>query len=245
MKYFSEPTLSQIVRASGNLGRLAAIGVLGMIASYASAKEANNPCGSLYSIYGPFDYRTDRDKLPVVETRHFTPQVELLVRGQTGTLPGPDLDYTLSKFPNHHRALISLVKLGDKLKTEHPPGMAYSVECYFERGLRFRANDNVVRLMYAQFLSNRKRSEEAMNQLSLARVFAKDNAMSHYNIGLVYMDMEAFDKAQEQAILVKQLGYFNPFLEEKLRQAGHWNEAIAAEPRASSPASASSPSTGP
>ncbi len=32
--------------------------------------------GSLHFNYGPFDYRTDQKKLPVVEQRHFTPKIE-------------------------------------------------------------------------------------------------------------------------------------------------------------------------
>src|SRR3990170_454495 len=60
----------------------------------------------------PPDYRFERGKLAVVEKRHFTPKVERLISGESNSKPGPDIGYTLNKFPNHHRALLALSKLG-------------------------------------------------------------------------------------------------------------------------------------
>ena len=60
----------------------------------------------LHNAFGPFDYRTaTKDKLKLVESYHFTPKVESLIGGQSGTL-GADIDYTLRAFPNHPRALL-------------------------------------------------------------------------------------------------------------------------------------------
>lgn len=69
-------------------------------------------CGSLQNAFGPFDYRDPEargEPLRLVESAHFTPSVESLVKGNSGTVAG-DLDYTLRAFPNHHRALYSVAQ---------------------------------------------------------------------------------------------------------------------------------------
>src|SRR5882672_10328606 len=73
----------------------------------ARAGGLRSGCGALPNAYGPFDYRIEHDKLAIVEAYHFTSQVELLIRGQSGAL-GADLDYTLRAAPNHHRALVAM-----------------------------------------------------------------------------------------------------------------------------------------
>ena len=46
----------------------------------AHAQEAPQPniCGSLSNHYGPFDYRTEKGKLIIVESNHFTPVVRTM-----------------------------------------------------------------------------------------------------------------------------------------------------------------------
>ena len=56
-------------------------------------------------------------------------------------LGGGDLDYTLRAFPNHHVALMAMAKLGEKQKTARPAGAKYGVECYFQRAVSFRGDD--------------------------------------------------------------------------------------------------------
>ena len=68
----------------------------------ALAQEVQGGCGSLTQTWGPFDYRPDRyipettfrshkALLAIVEDAHFTPEVEILVRGKTGTTAGGDI----------------------------------------------------------------------------------------------------------------------------------------------------------
>src|SRR6185437_7414630 len=48
-------------------------------------------CGSLENAYGPFDYRDPamrRERLPIVTRFHFTPNVEMLEHGTSGTILG-------------------------------------------------------------------------------------------------------------------------------------------------------------
>ena len=206
--------------------------------------EPPNFCGVIYEVnaYGPYDYRFDKDKLPIVENAHFTPKVEQLIAGQSGTWLAGDIDYTLRKFPNHHRALLAMSRYSLKVKSDQPKNAGFPVECYFERALRFKPDDVVARMLYANFLLERSRVDDALAQLQICIGLADENAISHYNIGLIYFDAKRQDLALSQAHKAMALGLNWPGLKDKLVKAGAWTEPTAAKaaPAAESPASAHS-----
>jgi hypothetical protein len=195
-------------------------------------------CGSLAFGYGPYDYRTDRDKLAIVEQYHFTPLVESMVKPMFTTIAS-DLSYTLKAFPNHHRALVTLVRNSERLKSLQPPGAEYSVDCYFERAMRFRRDDLIVRMIYADFLGRQGRSSEAKAQLDFAVSEAGDNVLTHLNAGLIYVSIKEFEKAAAQVETVERLGGDPKLLRDKLREAGSSIEIPATpKPTANEPPAA-------
>jgi len=193
--------------------------------------------------YGPYDYRPDFYKHPpldpmnhaqkreLVEHAHFTVRVESLIGAQSGGRigpPGKDLSYTLRAFPNNHRALVSVMRYGEKFKTETPPGLQYPVECYFERAIRFAGNDAIVRIIYASYLGQKSRLAEAITQLKSANELARDSGFTHYNIGLAYVELKEYTLALESAHQAMALGFERTELREKLRALGKWQEPVAA-----------------
>lgn len=204
---------------------LAGLLIVFMCGEQLFAQPAMSGCGPLDNPYGPFDYRNQKNKLDIVEKFHFTANVESLVSGRSTVNVGGDLDYTLRAFPNHHRALMAMMRLGEKLKSPQPPGVGYAVECYFERALRFRPDDSTVRMLYATYLSKGARDPEAMKQLEQASANAGDNPFTHYNIGLIYFDLHQYDLALTQAHLAYGLGFTQPALRERLERVGKWKEA--------------------
>ena len=180
-------------------------------------------CGSLENSYGPFDYRTSKDKLVIVEGAHFTPDVETLRSGATGALAG-DIDYTLRTSPNHHRALNAMVNLSLRVGKEKPQGAHYTVECYFDRAFRFAPNDAIVRMIYGVYLSRINRKAEAIKALEEAKKYEIDNANVYYNLGLVYLDVKDYPNALKNAQMAYQLGAQLPGLRNRLREAGRWRE---------------------
>lgn len=225
--------------------------VLAAWASPAAAQAGASACGQLQNGFGPYDYRTDRDKLPIVESAHFTPEVEALVRSVTGYIGG-DLDYTLRAFPNHHRALLAMMRFGERTKSAQPPSAKYSVDCYFQRAVRFKSDDTTARMLYATYLHKNGRDAEANQQMESTLELAGDNAFTRYNAGLVFLDLKNYEKALQQAHIAYELGFTRPELREALKKSGKWVEPP--EAAASVPASAqvppaqsdatSSPSTG-
>ena len=203
--------------------------ILWMIASFnALAQNDAELCGSLRSHYGPFDYRTHRGEvLDVVERHHFTPEVEGLMRGKSSDNIGADLSYTLGTFPNHHRALMSMMKFGEKLKSPQPPHAAYSVECYFLRALRFQPDDTTVRLMYANYLTRNSRFAESRRTLEDVAKAAGDNPFTHYNMGLIYFDMKDYEHALDKAHQALALGFPRTELRDKLTGAHRWRAPVS------------------
>ncbi len=210
-----------------NVVELALLLCAALIHSLATAQMQASTCGSTPNAsdggFGPYDYRTDRDKLLIVERPHFPPVVEALI-GTKRAPVGGDLDYTLRAFPNHHRALIAAMRYGEKLNTPHPRDMTFPVECYFDRALRFRPDDNVARMLYAQFLAHNNRKEDALAQLARVESTAGDNAFTHYNLGMLYADMKEYDKAMAHAREAYRLGFGKPELRDRLATAGKWTD---------------------
>jgi len=183
----------------------------------------NITCGSIQNAYGPFDFRTDKDKLGVVEAYHFTPEVANLTRGKSGNLGG-DIDYTLRAFPNHPRALMAMVQLGEREKVSKVASANYSVECYLQRALQFRNDDGLVKMIYANYLAKKGRSKEALIQLNGAVELGEENASLDYNIGLIYLDLKEYDKALVFAHKAYGAGFPLPGLKDRLKRAGKWHE---------------------
>ncbi len=202
--------------------------------------EENSSCGPLHTSgqYGPYDFRTDKDKIPVVVNYHFGPEVENLIRGQSSTAIGADIAFTLRAIPNHPNALMSMMLLGEKEKSETPAGSQYSVECWFDRAIRFRRDDNVARMIYTSFLTKKNRKVDALRQLDVILANAKDNPFTYNNVGLLYFDMGEYPKALAQAHKSMELGLDRPALREKLQAVGKWSEPVvaAAENTAAQPA---------
>lgn len=191
------------------------------------AEVSDFACGSLQNAYGPFDYRTDKDKLPIVLGAHFTPEVENLIKGRSGRLGG-DIDYTLRAIPNNPRALMAMIRLGEKDRTTKPAGAHYSVECYLYRAVKFRDNDAMVKMIYAVYLAKKGRNNEALKYLSEANELGEESANLYYNIGLVYLDLNQFDKALDYAHRAYKMGFPLPGLRDRLKKAGKWSEPVIA-----------------
>lgn len=237
----SNQTLTQSTAARRLRRALSGAGVVALVAlavmpvAVVAQDAALNPCGSLRNNYGPFDYRTDRQQLPVVENYHFTPEMEALSPNTKGEL-GAQFDYTLHAFPNHHRALVAMVRLAERQKTDKPRKAKYPVECYFERGIRFRPDDVIVRMLFVDYLIKHRMHERALGQLAAAAPLAGDSALTHFNLGLLYFSLEKHDHAREHAQRALALGYTRTDLVDKLTARGAWHERPAASPAA--PASA-------
>lgn len=211
-----------------------AAALIGLVISEPSLAGAEEECGLLEWNYGPFDYRTSTHaQRRLVESAHFTPDAEKLKEAPTGSLGG-DFKYTLSVFPNHPRALLAMRRLAAKEKRDPPGGAKYSVECWFERALRFKPDDHIPRMLYVGYLIDHNRTEEARKHLDFVAQSTLENPFAQFNVGMFYVDLKDYDKALIQAHRVMAMGFTRPEIKDRLTAVGRW-----AEPEASPPAAAS------
>jgi len=215
----------QMEPIKANLRRFAR--VFGAIILLGPCISAAQNCGSLDNPYGPFNYRTQAEQLKVVEHFHFSSDVANLRRGTTGSV-GQDLDYTLRASPNHPKALIAMIRLGEKLKTETPSGSRYSIECWLDRAVRFSPEDAIVRMIFADYLTKRNRKTEALHQIEKVIENGVDNPMSHYNLGMLLADLGEYDRALEQAHIALEMGVQQSALRDRLKAAGKWQDPPSA-----------------
>ena len=189
--------------------------------------DGNSPCGDPFrNHYGPYDYRvTTPQQRAIVENVHFTPAVESLRAGNTSMGPGGDLEYTLNVYPNHHRALMSLMKFAVREKNVRPGGVKFSIECRFDRAERFRPDDAMVKVIHGLYLIQTGKTADAVSKLEQARVLDNNNANVHYNLGLAYFDLKKYEQSLASAHTAYAQGFPLPGLRDKLTRAGKWREA--------------------
>lgn len=177
-------------------------------------------CGFLQNSYGPFDYRDPlarQNNLPIVEAYHFTPKVEGLKAGQSGSL-NRDLDYTLRAFPNHPKALNSVARYalqGGKFEDEAIP----SADCFFRRAMAFQPTDEMVRMLYANYLVKRGQREPAREQYEEALKLAPGSPEVNYDAGLFYLAEGELARARELAAVAYDGGYPLQGLKKKIAEA--------------------------
>lgn len=175
---------------------------------------------------GSFDYNDPmgRPKLPVVENAHFTHEVESLTRGHTGQAIMPDLQYTLNAYPNHPRALQSLVRYSAREKTDRLPGSSRTTTCFLKRAIVFAPNDMIPRMLLAKHYSQLGKVDDAIKVLQEADAMVPGDANLAYNMGLLYADKKQYDEALAYAHKAYQAGFPLPGLREKLKRAGQWRD---------------------
>jgi len=167
-------------------------------------------CGDVFRV-DPWDYTDPKnhskeiggtlgERIKKVEQVHFTKDVENLIRGNTSSELLADLSYTLVKFPNHHRALLSLIKYdlkhqGDLTKLRFKREFTQSVTCYFKRAIEFKPNDPQIYHLYGIYFYKNMKYQQAIVQFKRADINL-DSPELDYNIGLTYFAMEDFENSK-------------------------------------------------
>lgn len=175
--------------------------------------------------FGPFDYLNRHrlaEQLDVVEEFHFDAGVENLVRGLTST-PMDDINYTLSAWPNHHRALNSAITYRLRHRKWPKQSKGKPAECYLQRAIKYSPNDGVSHMLYGLLQHRFKRYPGALKSYRRASQILPDDIVIRYNTGLVLVDMKRFKPASEVATEVYELGFPLPGLKKKLVIAGWWD----------------------
>ena len=213
-----------------------------LLACTAGAEQLPPDCGDLGNHYGPYDYTNPShftEKLPVVEQFHFSREQELSTF-KPNSKEKVDFDYTLRAFPNHHRALMSLVRWLKNHDRDAWQGRMRA-ECYFYRALAWRPRDSVARMIFALYLHQNQRLAEAEQQYQNAVKIQPDYAEAHYNLGLLYADQKRWPEALASAHRAYALNYPLPGLKKRLLEAKAWREPAPAAAKPAEPTESAVP----
>ena len=187
----------------------------------------NFPCNGSRENFGPFDY-LKRQQLPnelgIVERYHFSLEVEQLIKGQTSASPLGDIAYTLRAWPNHHRALYSLVRHRISLWPKKYPSRHVPAECYIQRAIKFSPKDATVYMLYGILLHRTNHKDKALQQYEIARDIDPSNVQVKYNLGLLLIDFKRYPEAKQFAKELYSRGFPLPGLKDKLKKARKWDE---------------------
>lgn len=187
------------------------------------------PCRGGGENFGPYDYlerHTLTGELGIVEEYHFGPQVEQLISGmRTGPKGVPaELNYTLRAWPNHHRALNSIIqyqllKAGKQRDSRFPPA-----ECYLERAIKFSPKDGITRMLYANLLQRAGHKKLALEQYEKALTLQPNGNQIKYNLALLLVSLKKYERAKSYATELYTKGFPLPGLKDKLSKAGYWSK---------------------
>jgi Flp pilus assembly protein TadD len=175
---------------------------------------------------GPYDYRDPKhtDLLRNnVEVNHFNSNVRTLRGGQTAHI-GADLHFVLHRFPNHPRALETMIRLSQRERRDQPRGALHTVECYLYRAAVFAPDDAAPRTLYGIYLFRKKKNDEALEWFNEAYELSPEDVNVNYNLAILYLQRKDNEKAAVHAKKAYELGSPPPGLKEKLRQAGAWKD---------------------
>ena len=177
--------------------------------------------------YGPFDYTLRNQyikELKIVEDYHFSPMVENLIEGDTTSNPLGDLDYTLMAWPNHHRALNTVIRARVQKKENFKISRFTPAECYLQRAINFSPDDGVSYMLYGMLLHQMGDLKDALERYQSAERLSPQDLQTKYNIGLLLVDLERYDEAKKYAVDVYRNSFPLPGLKKKLRKEGYWSD---------------------
>lgn len=186
------------------------------------------PCQGGGQGYGPFDYikPDQRSYMPRVEVSHFTPDVENHIKSEGGnTIPG-DLDYTLRAIPNHHPALLSIIRYQLKLNQNllsHPQQLISTPECYLQRAINFSPKDSSSISLYAYYMNQINQLNKAAELYEIALAITPDNTKILYSYGWLLIKLKDFEKAEKIAKQAYNHGNPPDGLKNKLIKLGFWH----------------------
>ena len=182
-------------------------------------------CSGTQIAYGPYDY-LQRDKfsaeLQIVEENHFSADVENLISSESAYAIH-DLHYTIGAWPNHHRALNSVLQYRlQNLRNWPPAGGVPPAECYLQRAMKFSPKDPRPYMMYGVLLQKVKQFDKALNAYRAANRLLPDDVITQYNMGMTLVALKKYKEAAQLAEKVYSAGFPLPALKNKLIAAGHW-----------------------
>jgi len=188
------------------------------VAPWVGATLNGDACSGGGQGYGPFDYLERgrfKNELQLVEMAHFTSGIENLSNGNEGGSIEGNLNYTLRAWPNHPRALLSVIRLQLNINKKLSKGpLETPPECYLQRAIYFSPDDTSSYSLYGYYLKQLGRLEDAAKYYEKAVKLSPKDAKIAYSFSLLLIDLKRY----EEAVKYAKIAYSNPRAPQKLKQ---------------------------
>jgi len=183
----------------------------------------NNSCGIIdgqltggVGSLGPWDYTNPATHVHLerVEHSYFAPHVENLAWD-----PKQDAmsaAKTLRIYPNHHRALYTLMRYYRDYPNIDNKNEIHSMECLFARASFFAPNDPTVYMLYGMHYHWNSDFIGSKGKYLKAYDLDPENPQVNYNLGLMYYDQGDYESAAKHADIAYNGGYPLQGLRKKL-----------------------------
>lgn len=189
-----------------------------------STMTINRSCFELEWRRGkPFDYYHSSTRestgtyrgglLHLVENGHFNDDVRQLIKGKTSVLPG-DILFVLNSIPNHPAGLDAYSRYEYQLANSElfrskqaKPSLTHSADCFFLRANQVFPNNAETLLVWGIHQFRNNRFSAAQQILERAVAIAPTYVEAHYNLGLVYAELNNVEAAQKHATIAYDAGY--------------------------------------
>lgn len=188
------------------------------------------PCAPRFQGFGPYDYTKTlsyqyQHNLFLVESAHFNKKVENLQEGAKRKHHLlTDIDYTLRAWPNHHRALDTVIRYRLRAGKPYQSTEMGPAECYLQRAIHFSPQDATSRMLYGMLLHRQQQPLKALQLYRAAETLAPHDWNTLYNLGLVLVDLERYPEAKVYAERLYTRNFPIQGLKNKLIEQGQWIE---------------------
>lgn len=136
-----------------------------------------------------------------------------------------DLDYTLAWFPNHHKALYTVIRRATEpaLGAMHNSQATHETrpECRLGAAEHLFPDDGAVQFLFGLYLHRLGRLDDAVERYARGVDLEPNSAQGRYNFALLLLEMGRFEEAREQAKKAYSLGHPLLGLKRKLDKAGY------------------------
>lgn len=167
---------------------------------------------------GPWDYTNPETHqyLPRVEGSYFPQHVENLSGDPTqGAISAAK---TLRVYPNHHRALYTVMRYYRDYPNDKHDNKIYTMECLFKRANFFSPSDPMVYMLNGMYYHWNSDFVGSKMKYLQAYELAPENPQINYNLGLMYYDQGDYENAAKHAEIAYDGGYPLQGLRKKLNK---------------------------
>jgi tetratricopeptide (TPR) repeat protein len=204
-----------------------ALGAL-FVAAMPLAARAQVDFGRVNDYYAARGSADGSNRVAVVEQYHLPPGEQAL-RARNYAKAFSEFAFILNIFPNHPRALAQMLQVCEQWKSPHCRS-----EDLLAKAVSVNPNAAGTYVVRGTFFHRERQYPKAVESYKRALEIDSASLNAHYNLGLTYLEMKDYARANEHAQQAYALGAPFPGLRKGLERVGGW-KPLEQRPASDSP----------